>query len=194
MFHGRDHSRPMTEAEREKLASEGETFQGIVLQNDPLPEDRQMSALRVSVRYKDGQEFQFHEVVASLYQPAPGSPEAKRLAEIRAAQQVHHPDRIPKIQLFISLGERVPVRYDAADRSRIVLDIPAMRQYALREYIKSVQKPKPQPQKPVSAGPPWVVPTQCPNCGAPVDQALASRDADPKCTFCDQPLPVTPLR
>jgi len=30
--------------------------------------------------------------------------------------------------------------------------------------------------------------------GAPVDQARASRDADPKCEFCRQPLPVSPQR
>ena len=29
---------------------------------------------------------------------------------------------------------------------------------------------------------------------AHLDQARASRDADPKCEFCSQPLPVSPLR
>jgi hypothetical protein len=36
------------------------------------------------------------------------------------------------------------------------------------------------------------VPAHCPNCGAPVDQAKASRDPDPQCQFCHQPVPVSP--
>jgi len=40
----------------------------------------------------------------------------------------------------------------------------------------------------------WQVPTHCPNCGAPADQAKASQDRDPHCEFCHQPVPVTPLR
>jgi hypothetical protein len=35
----------------------------------------------------------FSEELASMYQPAPGSPEARRLAEVRSAEQLRHPDR-----------------------------------------------------------------------------------------------------
>jgi hypothetical protein len=51
-----------------------------------------------------------------------------------------------------------------------------------------------QPADPGEAvtGPPWVVPATCPNCDAPVDQATASMDPDPKCGYCHQPLPVQP--
>jgi hypothetical protein len=41
-------------------------------------------------------------------------------------------------------------------------------------------------------GPPWVVPAICPNCDAPVDQATAAMDPDPRCAYCHQPLPVQP--
>jgi hypothetical protein len=41
-------------------------------------------------------------------------------------------------------------------------------------------------------GPPWVVPAICPTCDAPVDQATATMDPDPKCAYCHQPLPVQP--
>ena len=135
-----------------------------------------------------------HEL-ASLYQPVPGSPEARRLAELRAAQQVRHPDRIPKIQLPLSGGQMVPVRYDASDRTRLVIDVAALQQRALRDYIKQEQRPKTEQnpkQQNAAAGPPWVVPVHCPNCGAPVDQATASRAADPHCEFCSQPIPVAP--
>jgi Protein of unknown function (DUF3592) len=196
LLHHHEQEKPLTEAERERLVSEGATFQGMVMHSEPSPADRRMSHVRVSVRFKDGQQVEFSEELANLYQPAPGSAEALRLAEVRGAEQLRHPDRIPKIQLPLSAGERVPVRYDAAHPSRIVLDVPAMQKRALHDYIQREQKPKqPDPGRAgVRTGPPWVVPTHCPNCGAPVDQAMASRDADPKCEFCHEPLPVTPLR
>jgi len=95
------------------------------------------------VSFKNGQMVEFREELGDLYQPAPGSPEAQRLAEVRGAEQLRHPDRVPKIQLPLFMGERVPVRYDHADRS---------------------------------------------------NQARASRDPDPLCQFCQQPIPVTPAR
>jgi hypothetical protein len=194
--HDHGHDRPLTEAEREKLLSEGAAVQGIVMGNEPAADDRRTSRVRVSVEFKDGQRAEFHEELASLYQPAPGSPEARRLAEVRGAEQLRHPDRIPKIQLPLFDGERVPIRYDAADRSKIVIDVPALQKRALHDYIKREQKPREQSpaRQGAGIGPPWVVPTHCPNCGAPVDQAKASKDRDPHCLFCHQPVPVTPLR
>ena len=196
MLHGHKHDKPLTEAERETLLSEGATVQGIVMHSEPAPADRRLSQVRVSVRFKDGQQAEFTEELANLYQPAPGSPEAQRLAEVRGAGQLRHPDRIPKIQLPLSAGERVPVRYDPAHPARMVLDVPAMQKRALHDYIQREQQPKQQQtaQAAAQTGPPWGVPAHCPDCGAPVDQATASRDPDPKCEFCRQPLPVSPLR
>lgn len=193
--HGHE-QRQMTEAEREKLLSEGETFQGMVVHSESSPADPRMSQVRVSVRFKDGQAVEFGEELANLYQPAPGSPEARRLTEIREAEQLRHADRIPKIQLPLSDGERIPVRYDAADRSRIVIDVPALHKRALHDYIQREQRPKGQSatRPGTGTGPPWAVPAHCPNCGAPVDQAKACHDPDPMCQFCHQPVPVTPLR
>ena len=37
--------------------------------------------------------------------------------------------------------------------------------------------------------PRWRVPAACPECGARVDQAVASMADDPRCEFCHQPLP-----
>jgi hypothetical protein len=89
----------------------------------------------------------------------------------------------------------VTVRYDAADRSRIVIDVPALQKRALHDYIQREQKPKGQSSARQGAGTGllWAVPTHCPNCGAPVDQAKASQDRDPLCQFCRQPIPVSPL-
>ena len=112
-----------------------------------------MSQVRVSVRFKDGQAVEFAEELANLYQPEPGSQEARRLAEVRGAEQLRHPDRIPKIQLPLSDGERVPVRYDPADRNRIVLDVPALQKRALHDYIqREQQQQKSQPATRPAAG------------------------------------------
>jgi hypothetical protein len=196
LLHHHGQERALTEPEREKLISTGAAVQGIVMHCEPSAADRAISRVRVSVSFKDGQTSEFTEELASLYQPAPGSPQAQRLAEARGAAQLRHPDRIPKIQLPLSAGERVPVRYDPADRKKIVIDVPALRTRALNDYLQREQRQKEQPadRRGAGAGPPWVVPAHCPNCGAPVDQALASRDRDPRCQFCHQPVPVTPLR
>lgn len=197
MFNHHERSAQLSEAEREKLLRDGAAIKGMVMQNEPSAADRGRSRVRVEVRFKDGQTVEFSEELGNLYQPAPGSPEAQRLADVRAAQQLRHPDRVPKIQIPLSDGERVPVRYDAEHRSKIVLDVPAMQQRALHDYIAREQQPKSPAAGGAAAkgaaGPPWLVPTHCPNCGAPVDQAKASRDADPQCPFCIQPIPVTPL-
>ncbi|HUN37157.1 MAG TPA: zinc ribbon domain-containing protein [Trebonia sp.] len=185
----------MTEAERDKLLREGATIQGMVKSNEPSAADRTIAVVHLSVRFKDNQTVEFSQELASLYQPEPGSQEARRLAEVRGAEQLRHPDRIPKIQLPLFGGEMAPVRYDEANRNRIVIDVPELHKRALRDYIKREQKQQGQSPatKGTQTGPPWAVPAHCPNCGAPVDQATASRDRDPMCPFCHQPIPVAPL-
>ena len=201
LHHG--HEKPLTEAGRERLLAEGAAGQGMVVGSEAAAADRRMSQVRLRVSFKDGKtvEFagetvEFSEELANLYQPAPGSPEARRLAEARGAEQLRHPDRIPKIQLPLSVGERVPVRYDATDRTRIVIDVPALQKRALNDYIKRERTRGGQApaRRGAGTGPPWAVPAHCPNCGAPVDQARASQDPDPLCPYCHQPVPVTPLR
>jgi len=196
LLHHHGHEKQLTEAEREELVRDGAAIQGMVVHTEPSAADRLMSQVRVSVRFKDAQPVEFSEVLANLYQPAPDSQQARRLAEVRGAGQLRHPDRIPKIQLPLSVGARVPVRYDSADRSKIVIDLPELRKRALHDYIQREQQQKSQPAAGPGArtGPPWSVPTHCLNCGAPVDQAKASQDPDPLCPFCHQPIPVTPLR
>ncbi len=195
MFNHHDRHEQLSEAERERLLRDGAVTRGMVMHSELSAADRGRSQVRVEVSFKDGQTVQFDQELANLYQPTPGSQEARRLSEVRGAEQLRHPDRIPKIQLPLSDGTRIPVRYDAADRARLVIDVPALQQRALHDYIEREQRPKGQPtaRTGAAAGPPWSVPTHCPNCGAPVDQARASRDADPRCPFCVQPLPVTPL-
>jgi hypothetical protein len=115
LFRHHDHDQQLTGADREKLITEGSTVQGLVMHSELSADDRRISRLRIDVRFKDGQSVELSEELANLYQPAPGTPEAQRLAEVRNAEQLRHPDRIPKIQLEVSDGSRIPVRYDAAD-------------------------------------------------------------------------------
>jgi hypothetical protein len=193
LFHHHEPDRPLTEAEREKLLSAGATIQGMVNHNEPSSADRRIWHVRVEVWFKDRQRVEFSQELDSLYQPAPGSQEAQRIVEARSAEQLRHPDRIPKIQLPLTDGCTVPVRYDEADRSRLVIDVPALQRKTLHDYIEHEKRQQQPGGKAARTGPPWVVPAHCPNCGAPVDQATAGRDADPHCQFCSQPLPVSPL-
>jgi hypothetical protein len=146
VFRHHAHEKPMTEAERDTLLREGAVIQGMVMHNELSAADPRISVVRVTVRFKDDQRVEFSEELANLYQPEPGSPEARRLAEVREARQ--RPKAQPATQPPARPGART--------------------------------------------GPPWVVPAHCPNCGAPVDQAKASRDPDPQCQFCHQPVPVQP--
>ena len=145
MFNHHEHHEQLSEAERERLLREGAVTRGIVMQSELSATDRGRSHVRVEVSFKDGQTVQFDQELANLYQPVPGSQEARRLAEVRGAEQLRHPDRIPKIQLTLSDGARIPVRYDAANRARLAIDVPALQQRALHDYIEREQRQKGQP-------------------------------------------------
>lgn len=51
---------------------------------------------------------------------------------------------------------------------------------------------QPAPESEAVTGPPWVVPATCPHCGAVVSQAKAAMDLEPRCEYCEQPLPARP--
>jgi hypothetical protein len=39
----------------------------------------------------------------------------------------------------------------------------------------------------------WTLPPQCPNCGGRVDPAAATGEGAPRCSFCQEILPATPI-
>jgi hypothetical protein len=45
----------------------------------------------------------------------------------------------------------------------------------------------------IDDGPQWIVPEVCPECGARVDQSVASVAEHPACEFCKNPLPSQPV-
>jgi hypothetical protein len=40
----------------------------------------------------------------------------------------------------------------------------------------------------------WTLPAKCPECGARVDQSAAELSDDPRCEYCEQPLPRLHVR
>jgi hypothetical protein len=136
LLHHHEHDKQLTEAEQNQIASTGATTRGTVMRSEPSAAAHQRTQVRVVVRFKGGPDVELSEELPSLYQPAPGSPAAQRLAQVRAADQVRHPDRMPKMQVPVSLGERIPVRYDAANPARAVIDRPALEKQALEYFIE----------------------------------------------------------
>jgi len=93
LLHHHGHEKQLTEAEREELVRDGAVIQGMVVHTEPSAADRLMSQVRVSVRFKDAQPVEFSEVLANLYQPAPDSQEARRLAEVPWRRAAPPPSR-----------------------------------------------------------------------------------------------------
>jgi hypothetical protein len=100
--------------------------------------------------------------------------------------------RLPDSYDYRGAGDRaVPVIFDPLNPSRIIVDMAALPEYAARATADAAARWA--AQSPGSPPPPtWLLPDHCPNCGAVVDQAMESHSADPKCTFCHEPLPVKP--
>jgi hypothetical protein len=169
----------------------------MVMRCDPVEGDHGRSRVEVELRFKGGRTDRFVQELANLYQPSADSPEGQQLLEVRKAQQLKHADHLPKLQLQLFQGCKVPLTSDPSHRDTFVIDEPTLQQQAVRDELHKqrhalqVGQDKPAKAKPVT-GPPWVVPAECPNCGARVDQAVSSKEQDPHCTYCHEPLPVTP--
>jgi hypothetical protein len=99
--------------------------------------------------------------------------------------------RLPDDYDFRQGEMRVPVVFDPAKPSRIMVDLAALPEFiaaaAAASKARQVGGTGARP-----ATPSWLLPAHCPNCGAAVDQAVQSVLIDPRCTFCHDPLPVQP--
>jgi len=192
MLRHREHEEPLSQDEYAKLLSEGDKTRGMVLSTEVSETDRSRSRVRIEARFPDHEVAEFGTELSNVYQPQPGSPDAERLTQLRSAEQLRHASRVPKVQLALSAGSMIPLRYNATRRTRIVIDEPALHSAALKDYIEREKRGK-TPDVAPRAGPPWLVPAKCPTCGAPVDQAKSSSDTDPHCEFCHEPIPVSPM-
>jgi len=172
-----------------------------VTRADPVASDTGRSQVQVQVRYKDGRTGQFTQELANLFQPAPESPEAQQVIELRDELQLRHPEHMPKIQLPLFNGRVVPVCLDTRSPGQLVIDEPSLQRQAVHDYVHEQRhaqqtsrekRAKKNPKR--GGGPPWEVPAECPNCGARVDQAVTSKDPDPRCPYCRAPLPVAAVK
>jgi hypothetical protein len=75
---------------------------------------------------------------------------------------------IKLLKSHLEVGQSVRVRFNPAHHSKVVLLNTA------------------------AVGGLWHVPAHCPDCGAPVDQAVASVAAHPVCAYCHHPIPCDP--
>ncbi len=188
--HNRDEAnRSLSDSERAELISSGKQARGMVARITPCEGAPGRSTIEVQVDI-GGQPHRFEEEVDDLYQPESGTPDADRLAGAR--QSSRHPGRVPKAQMPISAGSKVPVRFDPEDARLITVDLPALRKLAVDWFVEQQRAAGRAATVPSRPGPPWEVPDHCPNCGAPLDQARASVDPDPHCGFCHEPVPVEP--
>ena len=80
------------------------------------------------------------------------------------------------------------VDHDMADRRNSMKAHQTDASLVENEVLSGVVAPRGE----AVTGPPWVVPAECPGCGAAVDQATAAMDLAPRCAFCHQPLPAEP--
>jgi hypothetical protein len=208
-----------------KLLSEGTQIEGVVLSERSAEVGK--SVVGVGVKFSDGQSAEFSEHVQWAYRFSPD--EVKVLDPTARTTSVSERD----VCMLYHVGEKVPVRYDASDRSKIAIDVPARREAALRSLVADLRGQRDRDRQateqafaslgggtPADTGsadapvtgvaapgafieaaegaataqdrPKWVVPAECPNCGARVEQATASAEANPHCTWCREPLPVKP--
>lgn len=101
-------------------------------------------------------------------------------ADVRADDGQSFPATFP---LFLdeigdppAIGEQINVVFDPSDRTKV--------------RAKTAWRG----QVPGGGGPVrWRVPSECPNCGAIVDQSTESLAAHPTCRMCHEPLPCEPL-
>lgn len=114
----------------------------------------------------------------------------------RATIDVHpidHPDDLFFAQPGAVTGFLVDpasgqVQFDMADRRNSMKAHQTDASLVENEVLSGVVAPRGE----AVTGPPWVVPAECPGCGAAVDQATAAMDLAPRCAFCHQPLPAEP--
>jgi hypothetical protein len=98
-------------------------------------------------------------------------PDGARTATIRVNPDVGEgfETTIQLLKGRLEVGQSVRVRFNPAHHSKVVLLNTA------------------------SVGGLWHVPTHCPDCGAPVDEAVASVAAHPVCAYCQHSLPRDPV-
>jgi hypothetical protein len=113
----------------------------------------------------------------TLWQLAVTYQDGKKHREVRFA------DHVPAT-IQLSVGSHLPIRIGS---SNVIVDDVHLNNRAGQERAIQIV-----PGQVIGAAQPktWTLPPICPHCGAAVDQAVQSLQADPRCVYCEEPLPV----
>lgn len=122
MFHHHHHE-PGEPARAQSVPAEG-----VILQWEPSHLYRTKARLLVGVKFDDGQKVEFTEEITDLCLPPAG--------DFAARLQALTQEPIP---LALNEGNKIPVRYDPADRTRMWIDEPALHEAALRRHAQEQQ-------------------------------------------------------
>src|ERR1700752_1948063 len=116
------------------LMSEGAQIDGVILESNPSKYYRTRTRVVVGVKFEDGEKGEFTQELTDFYDP-PG-----RLLK----QAGGHSTGNNVIPLWLTAGSKIPVRYDAADRSRLAMDVDALHERALRHWVETQEAQRAQ--------------------------------------------------
>jgi hypothetical protein len=125
VFH-RNHSHD--EPERAAAPVEPARTVGVILDWGPSALYRTKKRLLVGVKFDDGQKVEFNEEITDIVLPQEGD----------FAARIHAFTQEP-IPVPISVGDKIPVCYDPADRTRMWIDVAAVNEAATRRHMEQVQ-------------------------------------------------------
>jgi hypothetical protein len=108
-----------------KLLTEGTLTDGVVLQSEPSSIDGEMKLI-IGVVFDDGSETRFEHRHRDYYEPPAHLLKGLDLMEKR-----------PVIPLWFTTGDKIPVRYDPKDHSKLAIDEPTLESNALDRYVTS---------------------------------------------------------
>jgi hypothetical protein len=108
--------------------SEPVRAEGVILDRQPSHLYRAKTRLLVGVKFDDGQKVEFTQEIEDLCLP----PASDFAARIQAFTQ-------EPIPLSLNVGDKIPVTYHPADRTRMVIDEPALHEAAMRRHAEVLQ-------------------------------------------------------
>jgi hypothetical protein len=151
--------------------------------NDPPLEERRLAWQKgLEARQKDMEKLRLardgSRAIATILALGELGQDGTRIATMRVQPESGEMFETTKqLHTPVQVGESYPARFDPADHSKLVL---------------LITWPTGGLSNVPAAGGLGHVPTHCPDCGAPVDLAVASVAAHPVCAYCGHSLPRDP--
>ena len=127
MFH-RHHSHGEPERAKAKAPVEPVRAEGVVIDRAPSLLYRTKRRLTVGVKFDDGQKVEFTEEIDHVVLPPAG--------DLAALLRAHTEEPVP---VDFSVGDKIPVCYDPADRTRMWIDVATVHEAAMRRHMEVLQ-------------------------------------------------------